>query len=113
MLTKKQFIQAIEQLQEMKDISHKISDALQLLETDFNGFFLGKVEDYYVQLLIDAMELKCYKDDTVSDIISYFIYELDFGKKDMAKNCITLKNNKKISLQTSEQLYNYILKYEK
>lgn len=99
------FIKHLKSIKEMHDAEDNITKALQLLgEKDFPIYFsLTKPITFMMEILKDAMNDKY-------DYISYFVYELDWGKHKMARNCITEKNGKKISLQTESQLYNYIIK---
>lgn len=41
--------------------------------------------------------------------ISYFIYDLNYGKNPMAIGCITRKDGSKVSLTTPERLYDWIM----
>jgi len=103
-MNKKIFIKHIKRIRELHIIEDKIQTALNLL-TDQEGldvyFNLDKPITFMIDILKDTMN------DTF-DNIPYFIYDLDFGKNKMAKNCITEKDGKKISLQTPAQLYNYL-----
>ncbi len=105
MLSKEKFVKAINELQSIETDIEAVHKALQKLDPDFGGFYLSRVNTLIVQLLQDAAEDKY-------EYVSYFIYELDYGKK-WHKGCITDKNKKDIKLQTAEDLYNYIVENNK
>ena len=44
-----------------------------------------------------------------SEIIDYWVYDLDYGKK-YKDGCITEADNTNIILKTSEDLYDYLIK---
>jgi len=103
-MNKKQFVKHINRIKEFDEIEDKLNKAFSLLvskgglDTYIN---LEKPTTYLIEILKDAMNDKF-------EHIDYFIYELDFGKNSMAKNCIIEKDSKKVSLQTPGQLYDYL-----
>ena len=106
-MTKSNFIIHLYRIAELQEAETKITESIGLLDDkDFPQFSLHKPISFMIDLLKEAMNDKY-------DNISYFIYELNWGKDKMAKNCITEKGGTKISLQTPSQLYNYITKYNK
>lgn len=98
-MTKKNFIKYIKELERLKKVERKVSDAMQELGTDFNGFYLERHELLIVDILVDAMN------DT-DEWIPYWLYELDYGKK--AKRSSVTKNGKNIPIKTINDLYNCI-----
>ena len=92
----------------MHDAEDEITKALQLIgNKDLPTYFdLDKPIAFMMDVLEDVM-------DDHWNYISYFVYELDWGKRKMAKNCVTEKDGTKTSLQTSSELYDYIIKVNK
>lgn len=102
MISKKNFIKYLKKIKELDDAEDKITDSLRLIGSiDFSSFSLEKPITLALEILKDAIDDKY-------DYISYFIYELNWGQDKMAKNCVTEKDGTKRSLQTIEQLYDYI-----
>lgn len=77
-----------------------VRDAMKKFDPDFGNFSLGRYETLFLKTMEEAM-------DDVYQNISYWIYELDFGKK-TKKNSITDKNGKGIPIKTLDNLYNLI-----
>jgi hypothetical protein len=103
MLTKEQFVNAMSKIKELRGIERKINDSLKLLSEDFGGFYLGKAMELTVDILKMAMD-----DEGKDSWIDYFLYELDFGKNKMSKNCVTEKDGKKYSLRNPGELWDYL-----
>lgn len=106
----KQYINIIKQLEEKESLFintiNKLSDGE------------GGVSFIYGQPIITIIDLlcSCFNIDysnTDNDPISYFMYELDWGKDKMSKDCIHYKDGTKISLTNLDELYDYLLKLEK
>lgn len=105
MLTKEKFIKMINEFKVLEEDIKNVHIALQKLDPDFGGFYLSRVNTLIVNLFKEAMNDKY-------DYINYFIYELEYGKK-WKKGMIIEENKKKdIKLQTSGDLYDYIVNIE-
>jgi len=90
-MDKAEFNQAINSLKSFKEIKRNISNNLRTLCNDFTVIdFTYVFEDAYIHLIELAMNDK-------SGWIDWFIYENDFGKKEMAAGYDTvvkpIKNN--------------------
>ena len=101
-LTKDQFVHYINFIKERKE-----------KEDIFNKLFTEEFEDSifypysrYETELVNLLETIFEGDDT----ISYFIYELDFGRVEFANRCITNADGTAVSLTTPEELYDYLIK---
>ena len=105
MLTKEQFIKSLTELKQLEEDIEKVHLALRKLDPDFGGFYICRLSTLVVDLLQSSMN------DKVEDI-SYFIYELDYGKK-WKKGTYTDKDKKDIKLKTMEDLYNLLIKNNK
>lgn len=97
-MTYKQFKFYMDKIRAMQVAGDKIDKTLKLLDSS-NFFIMGNFEDSFVALLEHTMNDR-------GENISYFIYELDWGKT--GKNCIKEKDGTKVSLRTYKELYNYI-----
>ena len=107
MITKEEFIKIIDALKETNDFVDEVnSKARNLRDSIMSDFFNASslsisFEDIVVKLLENMF------DDT--DMISWWIYELDFGKK-YKRGCIKDCNGKNINVSTAEKLYDYLVK---
>lgn len=105
MLSKNEFVQAINRLKAMDEKEHSIYKA-----TD-GAFSLSEIEEYselftnYVRLLELSMDVE--PDQQYGSDISYFIYELNYGEK-WTPNSVTV-DGESIDISTAEKLYEYLL----
>ena len=105
MISKKEFVEIIERLKNYNDLQDKIDDLfknnIDNKEMDFiNAGSICIGHESVVVYLLERMF------DT--DMISYFIYELDYGKKYKA-GCVLDENMNEIDLSTPEKLYDYLV----
>lgn len=98
-MTKEQFVKAINSI---KEYHTKIDNIQTVLEENCEDvvFWPPSLEDTLVKVLEDS-----FNDNT--DIIGYFIYELEFGTQ-WKPGCIE-ENEKDIKMQTPEDLYDYLV----
>lgn len=105
-LSKKEFVDIINRLQTATDLVDKVEELFRKsrdnLENDFcNGAGLQiSHEGIVVKLLEKLMGDSCGN-------ISYFIYELDYGKE-YKEGCIS-DNNGVIDISTAEKLYDFLV----
>ena len=111
-MKKKLFVKSLQDLQRQMEIDNKFSKAMR-------RFFPESFCLYYDNsLLFDAMIglLKEYFDDE-GNYIEYFIYDLNFGKRnrETAKNRLTVTDNcgENIQLENAEDLYNFLTETKK
>ena len=100
-MTFKNFKKSMDLIKKTKEDHDKLKDALKNIFVDLDWLGVDKREIDMVEILEMAMD-----DD--GKYISYFIYEISWGKR--GKNCIEFEG-KKYSLRTYKELYNYL--YEK
>ena len=100
-MTKELFIHSIEALHKQYLHDDKCAEAFKvILPNDYTTLYDNHhVIDALTKILVDATN------DT-SDWISYFIYELNFGKD--WKDGMIKENGKDIKLQTTEDLWNLL-----
>lgn len=106
MISKKEFVEIIERLKNYNDLQDKIDDLFKSnidnKEMDFmnaGSICIGH-ESVVVELLENMFD---------TDMISYWIYELDYGEK-YTEGCVLDENMNNIDLSTSEKLYDYLIK---
>ena len=101
MLSKKEFIKYINILKEYNKIQSDLYDisngAISLFEFDI----ISKLENSVLKLLEYVMH-------DSSNMIDYWLYELNFGK-DFYDGCI-VENDINIDVSTVEKLYDYLVK---
>ncbi len=105
-LMKQEFVEILDRLREATELVDKVEelfrDSRDNLECDFcNGAGLQiSHEGIVVNLLEKLMR------DSVGNI-SYFIYELDYGRE-YQEGCVS-DNNGNIDISTPEKLYDYLM----
>lgn len=105
-ISKDRFVEITNRLKDYNDLQNKIDDlfeeSIDNKEMDFvNAGSICIGHESVVVYLLERMF------DT--DMISYFIYELDYGKKYKA-GCVLDENMNEIDLSTAEKLYDYLIK---
>ena len=106
MITKERFIQIIKRLENYNKLQEQINslfaECIDNKENDFcNAGSICIGHESVVVYLLERMF------DT--DMISYFIYELDYGEK-YKKGCVLDENMNEIDLSTAEKMYDYLVK---
>lgn len=105
-LTKQEFVDILNRLREATELVDKVEELFRNsrdnLECDFcNGAGLQiSHEGIVVKMLEKLMQ------DSVGNI-SYFIYELDYGRE-YQEGCVS-DNNGNIDISTPEKLYDYLM----
>lgn len=109
MLTKKEFVEIIDRLKETNDFveetnkrARKLKDAIISEFTNAMSLSISH-EELVVQLLENMFKDK--------DIISWWLYDLDYGRK-FELGCIQEEKNGKIisfDLSNAEKLYDYLV----
>jgi len=104
MITKKQFVAAINALKKQYEQDEECQKAFKvILPSDFISTYPNHhLTNGFVELLANV-----FNDE--GNWIDYFCYDLNFGK-DYKKGCATHKNGKEINLSTSEKLYDFLVK---
>lgn len=106
MISKEEFIEIIDRLREVNDFveetNEKARELRESMESDcFNAMSLAITHEGTVVKLLERI----FK----TDIISWWIYELDYGRE-YKKGCIQEGNGKNIDVSTAEKLYDYLIK---
>lgn len=105
-ISKDKFVEIINRLKNYNNLQDKMNDLfkenIDNKEMDFmNAGSICIGHENVVVYLLERMF------DT--DMISYFIYELDYGEKYKA-GCVLDENMNEIDLSTAEKLYDYLIK---
>ena len=105
MISKEKFVEIINRLKNYNELQDKIDnlfkDNIENRERDFinaGSICIGH-ESVVVYLLEKIFD---------TDMISYFIYELDYGEKHKA-GCVLDENMNEIDLSTAEKMYDYLV----
>lgn len=101
MITKERFIKTLRELKQLETDIENVHKALKQLDPDFGGFYLSRVSTLIIDLLQASMDDKY-------EWISYFIYELNWGKT-YHKKSISDKDGNNIKLKNVGDLYNYLI----
>lgn len=110
-ISKEKFVEYINFIKSLDDKESKLQDGLQACFGKENVgciFVFNEVVPKMIEMLCDLMGIECNSDPYVGDEIHYFIYDLNFGEDDKAKEAID-DGNKVYDLSTAEKLYDYIL----
>lgn len=109
-ISKEDFVETINKLQECWDRENKIHDALEACDI----YFEDNSADYLYSTTIHLLEL--LTNDPANDIygsdISYFCWELNFGRE-YKPGMITDNEGKDIDFSSAEKLYDYLAGREK
>ncbi len=105
-LSKEEFVDIIERLREANDLVNKVDELFrnsrENLDLDFcNGAGLQISHEPVVVKLMEKI-----MGDQGEDI-SYFIYELNYGRE-YEEGCITDQDGNNIDFSTAEKLYDYL-----
>ena len=105
MISKEKFVEIINRLKSYDELQNKINDLfkenIDNKEMDFmNAGSICIGHESVVVYLLERMF------DT--DMINYFIYELEYGKK-YTEGCVLDANMNEIDLSTAEKLYDYLV----
>lgn len=100
-ISKKTFITAIENIQKQYDQEIKFSEAV-------NAYFSQDVDNslprnYVVNSLVEILQQQ-FNDENANSWIEYYLWELDFGKKDLKVEI----NGEPYPLKTPNDLYNLL-----
>lgn len=112
MISKKKFVEYIDFLKSLDEKEGKLNKDLEEVfgrENIGSVFIYADIHPKLVEMLCDLMEIEHNSDIHYGDDISYFVYELDYGKYKDSKEAITEIDGKVIDLSSAEKLYDYIV----
>lgn len=102
-LSKEEFVKILDNLKETEVFYDKINDVLKNYGADGYIFPPTNIDD--VIFLLD----KIFEQDRLDSWISYFVYELEFGKN-YEEGTITYQDGTIIDLSNSGKLYDFLIK---
>lgn len=104
-LSKKEFTKIINKLKNIDELENNVNSLFRKSNNDMIRDFSYCMISASNSALIRILE-KMFKDD--DEFISYYIYELDYGKE-YKEGSIIDKDNKPIDISTPEKLYDYLI----
>ena len=106
MLSKEEFVNIINDLEDLYNKQDNLCKAMEDLSPDFHVDFypLTKIIDICIDLLNSI-----FNQDTEDSIIGYYIFETNWGK-DADEYYITEEDGTEYKLRNPEDLYNYLIK---
>jgi len=102
MITKEQFIEYMEKLEQQTNIDKEAGDLLSKYFSGFSGWYDN------VRLFDIIFDFLHNEFDDKDDWISYYVYELDFGK-DWTEECCKDSDGVIIDLSSSDKLYDFLI----
>lgn len=110
LLTKKEFVDIINRLRESSDLVNKVDtlfrDSRENVECDFCN--AASLQISHEPIVVNLLQ-KIMRDE--GEDISYFIYELDYGR-DYKRGCVT-DSNGIVDMGTAEALYEFLIQQSK
>lgn len=106
MIDKKTFVSIIEKLKEVNNFVNKVnSEARKLDDAIISDFFnASSLSISHENIVLELLE-NMFDD---KDILSWWLYELDYGRK-FKMGYMTDEKGNNIDLSTAEKLYDYLL----
>lgn len=105
-LTRELFVETIEAIKKQNEHDIKCSEAMGVIYPD--SFEAGMLyENHYVMNQIVKLLQVAFDDETEHSLIEYFMWELDFGKKDKKLSAYRADKSK-IDLSDAGKLYDYL-----
>ena len=105
MMKKTTFIKIMNTLREYWD---ELGADMDRLGVVFEDNHLTRVFDKTMDALCDDLEANLEVDPEVGPWCYYFAFELDWGRRDMAKDCVEI-DGVRYALETPEQLYDLLM----
>lgn len=103
-MTKEKFCEIIDEIKKLHEYENELYAINYKYNTD-SVFSFPTLEDTVISLLEEIFN--CPETEIGTDI-SYFVYELDFGKE-WEPGMITDESGNDIDLSTAEKLYDYLI----
>lgn len=107
-LLKEEFVKCIERLKAARDLQDQVDELFRQSRDNIEWDFLNaaSLQISHENLVISLLENLMDDDERYPDI-SYFIYELDYGRR-WQPGCVIDGNGEDIDMSTSEKLYDYL-----
>ena len=105
MIKKELFVQTINFIRDRSDAMDKINKVFSVEFEDSVFYPYFKYENQLINVLAASFD---YDDDIIYDWISYYCFELDFGRKHKLGD--VMENDVPIPVGTPEELYDFLFK---
>lgn len=105
MISKDSFVKIMNGLRDYWD---ELGEDMDRLGVVFENNHLTKVFDNTIDALCEDLEEGLDIDPKVGPWCYYFAFDLDWGRRDMAKDCVEI-DKVRYALQTPEQLYDLLM----
>lgn len=109
MISKEQFVNIIRKLQLVDDFVEETNDKARQLRDDLGGSFSDFFDSHTLFVAHDDLVVNLLENIFDNDMISYWIYELDYGRK-YEDGRVQDVDGKIIDISTCEKLYDYLIK---
>ncbi len=101
-MDKELFVETMNKLQELSEEQEKFNDILRIVDPEFGGGYIHNKTIFLIEELLSKILNDKY------DNISYYMWELDFGKE-YEPGCITEEDGTPIPLANASDLYDLIM----
>ena len=110
LISREEFVKCIDRLREATDLVDKIDDIMRESRDNIENDFMNatSLQISHEQTVVNLLE-KLTHDDEIYPDISYFIYELDYGRK-YEPGMIKDKDGNELDFSNAGSLYDYLLK---
>ena len=110
LISREEFVKCIDRLREATDLVDKIDDIMRESRDNIENDFMNaaSLQITHEQIVIDLLEKLTHDDEIYSDI-SYFIYELDYGRE-YEPGMVKDNDGNELDFSTAGSLYDYLSK---
>ncbi len=113
LLTKEEFVKILDQLKEVTEIQDKVNqifrDSRENIES--SNMNSASLQISHESIVVELLQKIMGDNDENYPDISYFIYDLDYGKL-YKHGCVTGVDGKIIDFSTAGNLYDYLVENE-
>ena len=113
MISKEKFVEYMSAIKNAEEKDIKFDEAIRSLNNSGEGIAMLYTDEItiMIQMVCDLMDIEYNAHNCYGDIVQYFIYECEWGKKDVP--IIIDSDDKEIILKTIEDLYDYVMMMRK
>ena len=110
LISREEFVKCIDRLREATDLVDKIDDIMRESRDNIENDFMNaaSLQITHEQIVVDLLEKLTHDDEIYSDV-SYFIYELDYGRE-YEPGMVKDNDGNELDFSTAGSLYDYLSK---
>ena len=110
LISREEFVKCIDRLREATDLVDKIDDIMRESRDNIKNDFMNaaSLQITHEQIVVDLLEKLTHDDEIYSDV-SYFIYELDYGRE-YEPGMVKDNDGNELDFSTAGSLYDYLSK---